>query len=79
MRLIVGGTLYSAGNVALTSSYADYEATWATNPKSGAAWTLNDLNGIGANGLQDIDIRTSPSGADNQTRVTQMYVQVEFT
>jgi hypothetical protein len=51
--------------------------TWATNPKSGAAWTIDEVNGVGTNGLTGLGLRVtdaSPTGT-----FSSAIVQVTYT
>lgn len=52
-RITVGGTGYNGTVHTLTTTWTTYTSTWATNPKTSAAWTVDDINGSGANPLQN--------------------------
>lgn len=57
--LKVGGTYYNAAGRNPATSFTAYTDTWATNPKTAAAWTVDDVNGVGANALQAFGGTTS--------------------
>jgi hypothetical protein len=52
-RLKVGGNYYNAAthNPSGTGGTSRSD-NWATNPKTSAAWTVDDINGVGTNALQ---------------------------
>jgi len=78
--ITVNGTDYNIdpGDV-LTTSFADYDESWATNP-GGSAWTAEDINGTGSKPLQYIayDMKRS-SGSLGTVYVSQMFVTVTYT
>jgi hypothetical protein len=77
-RIKVGGTYYNAvtHNPAGTT-YTARTDTWATNPKTGAAWTVGDVNGVGVNALQAFGMNSTDS---NPTwRFASIQVQVTYT
>jgi hypothetical protein len=77
-RIKVGGTYYNAvtHNPAGTT-YTARTDSWATNPKTGAAWTVGDVNGIGVNALQAFGMNSTDS---NPTwRFASIQVQVTYT
>lgn len=59
------------GNAAIAARSDSY----ATNPKSGAAWTVNDVNGVGTNGLTAFGL----SCTDASPAVTVSCVQLQVT
>jgi predicted CXXCH cytochrome family protein len=71
-RLWVNGTSYTAATTRNPgTTYVTYTDTWANNPNGNVAWTpatVNTINGVG--------VATSGASA---MRVTQMYVQVDYT
>ena len=70
-----GGTVYEGSEDTETAgSYKDGSYQWTTNPKTGVAWTWNDLTNLQAG----IKIKESPGGG-HQTRCTQVYVEVNYT
>lgn len=77
-RVKVGGSYFNAAthNPAGTT-YTAREDNWATNPKTAAAWTVDDVNGVGANALQAFGINSTDS---NPTfRVSSVRLQVTYT
>jgi hypothetical protein len=54
-----------------------YSYSWTTNPNTGSAWTVNDINGTGGNPLQRIGVYSTDLNPD--MRVTQVYAQVSYT
>lgn len=77
-RLKVGGNYYGAtthnpANGVFTLRTDD----WANNPKTATAWTVDDVNGVGANALQAfgwVSTDTAPS-----IDLTSVIVQVTYT
>ncbi len=50
---------------------------WATNPKSGANWTVDDVNGIGTNGLTALGLRVTD--ASPTSTFSSAIIQVTYT
>jgi hypothetical protein len=80
--LRVGGTDYKNSSNYNPSNQqptydAPYTANWATNPATAAAWTVDDVNGIGANPLQGFGVNSEDSSPT--LRVTQVYIEVDYT
>lgn len=69
----IGGVDYDGTGQAITSAYANYTEVWATNPATGQAWTVADINSLEA-GL----LISAISGAIS-VFLTQLYVTVTFT
>jgi hypothetical protein len=63
----------------LTSSYANYTRTMATNPFTAAAWTVDQVNTepSTANRLVEIEVRSIAPNTD--IRCTSLYVLVDYT
>ncbi len=74
--LQVGGSRYDDA-AALTAAWADYASVWTTNPSTGSAWTVDDVNGTGPNPLQLFGVYglTANSWKD----ITQVYAVVTYT
>jgi hypothetical protein len=66
--LRVGSGFYWADR-AITGSYSTVSGSWTTNPATGAAWTLAEVNSA------LLAVRKSYQGAD--VRVTQVWAQVD--
>ena len=63
----------SNGNANIASRSDNY----ATNPKSGAAWTVDDVNGVGTNGLTAFGVRVSD--ASPSVALSSVQLQVTYT
>lgn len=78
--LEVNGITYVGANqqlaYGLPSVYEDKVATWTTNPDTGLAWTLDDVNGIGSNPLETFGYECI--GFQKTVRATQVYVKVNY-
>ena len=70
----VGGNTYSGTSTEVPTSYGTISYTWVTNPRTGNAWTADEINGIGSNALQDFGV--SSNDANPQIRLTQVYATV---
>lgn len=42
--VLIGGTRYYGTTYALTTAFADYSYTWQTNPATGVAWLVSEIN-----------------------------------
>lgn len=77
-RLKVGGNYYNASTHNPTSGVFTLRTdSWANNPKTATAWTVDDVNGVGANALQAfgwVSTDASPS-----IDLTSVIVQVTYT
>lgn len=71
VKLYVGGNEYYNTTDAISTSYANYSATWTTNPATGGSWTWADIANIQAG----TDIKENGSG---DSRLTQVYVTVNY-
>jgi len=63
-RIKVGGNYYDADSHNPTQAFAARTATWTTNPDTGVAWTVNQINGVGANALQQMGLNSTDSAPD---------------
>jgi hypothetical protein len=77
-RLKVGGSYFNATthNPSGTGGTAR-EDNWATNPKTSAAWTVDDVNGVGVNALQAFGIVSTD--ANPTLFIASAEVQVTYT
>jgi hypothetical protein len=77
-RLRVGGSYYDASSsVDPTTTWTTYSYTFTTNPRTGAAWTYQDINGSGSNPLQQFGVRSTDLNPDIQ--VSMVYAQVNYS
>lgn len=77
-RLKVGGNYYNATtHNPANGAWTQRTDTWTTNPKSGAAWTVNDVNGVGANALQAFGWVSTD--ANPTIRLSSVLLQVTYT
>lgn len=77
-RLKVGGTYYNATtHNPANATWTTRTDTWATNPKSGAAWTVDDINGVGSNALQAFGFNVTDASPSNLFASVQ--IEVTYT
>ena len=71
---------YIASYQNLSTSYSNYNFSWASNPQTGAAWTWADLTGSAAGSMAGFGVKayTTPSST-NYPRATQIYIIVTVT
>ncbi|MFC1637538.1 Ig-like domain-containing protein [Candidatus Margulisiibacteriota bacterium] len=79
--LLVGGTNYDTVDPgvdpASKTTWYDRTYDYSTNPKSGGAWTADDINGVGVNALQAFGVYSSD--ASPNLWVSQIYATVTYT
>ena len=75
----VGGTLYSTTDPGVNpaTSFTTYSYAFTTNPKTGSAWTVADINGTGSNPLQEIGVYTNNTYPN--VSVSGLYAIVNYT
>lgn len=56
--LIINGSYYYGDVEYGAADWADYTSDWLTNPETSAAWTIDELNGIGVGGIDTWRLRT---------------------
>ena len=56
------------------ATYTLVSTTWNTNPVTGLAWTVDEINSLQAGG----SIQPNSDGVSNG-RCTQVYIEVEYT
>lgn len=77
-RLKVGGNYYNASTHNPTNgSWVARSDNWATNPKTTVAWTVDDINGVGANALQAFGIAVTD--ASPTVDISSVEIQVTYT
>ena len=72
--LKTNGTVVSGGPTVGTTTYTLVSTTWNTNPVTGLAWTVDEINSLQAGGA----IQPNNDGVSNG-RCTQVYIEVEYT
>lgn len=75
-RLKVGGSYFNSATHNPAQAYTQRTDTFATNPKTSAAWTVSDINGIGANALQGFGWN---SGADASPTILLSSIRLRVT
>jgi hypothetical protein len=70
----VGGYTYSGTSTEVPASYDTISYTWTENPRTGNAWTQDQINGIGSNHLESFGVYSTD--ANPQIRLTQVYATV---
>lgn len=79
--LMVGGTRYNSGRNNVTTTWTTYSYTWANNPRTGLPWTVDDVNGVGTNALQQFGNFTAdsyPYLMISYCKLTVNYTTVEY-
>ncbi len=70
------GKVYGTYDAAVTTSYVDYTNTWSTNPKTGVAWTWDEVDALTAT------VGLAVSWIEYYyyyVNVTSIYIKVNFT
>jgi hypothetical protein len=78
--LKVGGSYYDTTDAGVNPTNGTWNSTtydYPVNPKTGVAWTADDVNGVGANGLQQFGLYSSD--ASPNPYVTAVYIEVAYT
>lgn len=79
LRIRVNNQEYQATPVAATESYVEIDNTWAENPNTTAAWTKEDINGVGPAPLQFIVLRANNNTtAGDELRYTCCRMEVSY-
>ncbi len=77
-RMVVGGSPYNAStHNPANGTWTVRSDDWANNPKTAAAWTVDDVNGVGANALQQFGWYASD--ANPVIDLSCIEVQVTYT
>lgn len=76
--LRIGGIDYHSSQAYGLYVWNNYTFDWLTNPKTGVAWTVADVNGVGANALQEFGYRSGWRVWVYQF-MTQCYATVTYT
>ena len=77
----IDGVDYESNTSSIGTSYSLYSFAWTTNPKTGAAWTWNEIKGIAGSGnLQSFGVKAAANYTSAPyPRVTQVYLDVSVT
>ena len=77
-RIKVGGSYYNSSTHNPTQGFVAFHShTWATNPATAAAWTADEVNGIGGNAIQAAGYHSTD--ADPTIVVSGIRMYIEFT
>jgi hypothetical protein len=77
-RLKVGGNYYgAASHNPANGVWTSRSDNFATNPKTAAAWTVDDINGVGANALQSFGWVSTD--ANPTIKLASIRLQVTYT
>jgi hypothetical protein len=72
-----GDEMTGGGGSAQPTSYATVTRTWLENPFSGAPWTVDEVNGVGTDGIKNIGFLLVDNSA-NPVNITQLYIRALF-
>lgn len=76
-RLKVGGTYFNEAPRTFSISAATIDsAIWATNPKTGGPWSVDEINGIGPNALEAFGIFADD--VDPTIQVSSVQLRVDY-
>jgi hypothetical protein len=78
--LKIGGSYYDTIDPGINTTknvWNNRTYDYPTNPKTGVAWTADDVNGVGANGLQQFGVYSSDVSPNPY--VTAVYIEVAYT
>jgi hypothetical protein len=67
-------TVSESGEITTTTSWAYYSNQWNTNPKTGNAWTWDEVDTLQAG----IALRRPQSGQTYSSYCTQVYVEIDY-
>ena len=76
-QIKVNGVAYT-GTGRNRSAWTTDIQDWLTNPNTGAAWLEADVEGTGANPLQEFGVNGASVDAGEEARCTQVYATVTF-
>ena len=74
-RLRIGGTDYDAATHNPTTTTTLQTDVYTTNPRTGVAWTVDDVNGVGSNALTAFGLRSG----DANPNISITSIQMEVT
>ncbi|MBI4302975.1 MAG: hypothetical protein HY665_01355 [Chloroflexi bacterium] len=73
IHIKTNGTEYDGSQVTVTTSYTAYSFQWDTNPQTDLAWTWSEIDAL------QIGVRIREANNNIPTRVTQVYVEVNYS
>jgi hypothetical protein len=76
-RLKVGGNYYNSSIHNPGTNWTLRTKDWTVNPKTSAAWTVDDVNGVGANALEAFGVNSADSNP--VWRMFSIILQVTYT
>lgn len=77
--LRVNGSNYFGSSQSVATTWGNFSAVYSTNPDTGIAWTVNDVNGTGSNPLQEFGAQSLNMAAGEEFQCTQIYIEVDYT
>ena len=77
-RLIVNGQNHNGAAINVAETYTEYTEDYAVNPESTVAWTVDDINGVGATPLEANAVQAVLNTGE-EVRVTELYLEVTYT
>jgi hypothetical protein len=75
-RIRVGGSNYDGTSTEVLTDYNTISYTYTTNPRTGNAWTQDQINGIGTYALQGFGVYSTD--ASPTIRLTQVYATASW-
>lgn len=60
------------------TSFTNYSVTWTVNPHSGLAWTVDDVNSVGINGILAFAYLLGYAANGDAVYVSRAYLEVNF-
>lgn len=83
-RVTVGGTNYVSSSAAskdgYDTTYMTHSFLFSQNPKTGSAWTVDQINGVGTNHLEYAGLYTTVDGVHNgRYYTTRVFFRVSYT
>ena len=71
---------YESNSSKIGTSYSLYSFTWGSNPKTGAAWTWDEIKGTASSGkITGFGVKAADNYASLYPRVTQVYLDASVT
>ena len=71
---------YESNSSKIGTSYSLYSFTWESNPKTGAAWTWDEIKSIASSGnITGFGVKAADNYESRYPRVTQVYLDTSVT